>query len=136
MVSAASESDEALLRRFVAGEAEAFGTLLQRYNTPVYSFVLRSVRDKDRAKDITQDVFTKVVQNASSFAGDAKFSTWLYSIARNACIDHSRKMRFRRHQSLDAPAMDGGTPRIEQVASAAPGTRLITDTACSPSASS
>ncbi len=102
-------SDEELLRRFNQGDADAFATLVGRYQRPLYNFILRSVRRTDRADELLQDVFMKVVQRSQDFKGNSKFSTWLYTIARNLCIDHSRKMVFRRHKSLDAPTRsDGG----------------------------
>lgn len=117
-----SESDEDLLARFNVGDARAFELLLERYRTPIYTFVLRSVRDPDRARDLTQDVFLRVVQRAEGFEGKSKFSTWLYTIARNLCIDTSRKMVFRRHRSLDAPLGDddGNAALVERVASSEP----------------
>lgn len=111
-------SDEALLERFNGGDSAAFETLLQRYERAIYNFVLRSVRDRDRARDLTQDVFLKVVQRSEQFRGQSKFSTWLYTIARNVCIDHGRKMVFRRHKSLDEPLRDdegGGSSLLDRV---------------------
>ena len=96
-------SDEELLRRFNDGDAEAFATLVRRYERPLYNFILRSVRRRERADELLQDVFLKVVQRSRDFKGNSKLSTWIYTIARNLCIDHSRKMVFRRHKSLDAP---------------------------------
>ncbi len=104
--------DEALLVRFQNGDTAAFEVLLKRYERAVFNFILRSVRDKDRARDLVQDVFLRVVQRASQFKGNSKFSTWLYTIARNICIDHSRKMVFRRHRSLDAPTRDDDGGRL------------------------
>ncbi|MCB9603623.1 MAG: RNA polymerase sigma factor [Sandaracinus sp.] len=103
--------DEALLERFRGGDAEAFETLLGRYERPLYNFVLRSVRDPEKAADLVQDVFLRVIQRSDQFQGQSKLSTWLYSIARNLCIDHGRRMVFRRHRSLDAPIGrdDGGS---------------------------
>jgi RNA polymerase sigma-70 factor (ECF subfamily) len=59
------------------------------------------------------------VQRASDFKHEARFSTWLYTIARNLCIDHSRKMKLRRHPSLDAPTetSDGSRTLLEVVPS-------------------
>lgn len=107
MTSAEDITDEELLRRFNQGDANAFAELVGRYQRPLYNFILRSVRRRDRADELLQDVFTKVVQRSQDFKGNSKFSTWLYTIARNLCIDHSRKMVFRRHQSLDAPSRPG-----------------------------
>ena len=100
-------SDEELLRRFNEGDPDAFEALVRRYERPLYNFILRSVRKKERADELLQDVFLKVVQRSSDFKGNSKLSTWLYTIARNLCIDHSRKMVFRRHRSLDAPGRSG-----------------------------
>lgn len=100
-------ADEELLRRFNEGEAEAFELLVRRYERPLYNFILRSVRRRERADELLQDVFLKVVQRSQDFKGQSKFSTWLYTIARNLCIDHSRKMVFRRHKSLDAATRAG-----------------------------
>jgi RNA polymerase sigma-70 factor (ECF subfamily) len=97
-------SDEELLKRFNEGDADAFEVLVRRYERPLYNFILRSVRRKDGADELLQDVFLKVVQRSRDFKGNSKLSTWLYTIARNLCIDHSRKMVFRRHKSLDAPS--------------------------------
>jgi RNA polymerase sigma-70 factor (ECF subfamily) len=105
-------SDEELLRRYLGGEAEAFRPLIQRYEKPIYNFILRSVRRPDRAEEILQDTFLKVVQRAHDFKGQSKFSTWLFTIARNLCIDHSRKMVFRRHRSLDARTDAGEGPTL------------------------
>lgn len=98
-----SLEDEELLSRFNDGDASAFEVLLERYRRPVFNFILRSVRQKDRAEELLQDVFLRVVQRSGDFKGESRFSTWLYTIARNTCIDHGRKMQFRRHRSLDAP---------------------------------
>ena len=112
-------SDEELLARFNDGDAGAFEVLLGRHRRPLFNFVLRSVRNRDQAEELLQDVFLRVVQRSEDFKGQSKFSTWLYTIARNLCIDHSRKMQFRRHKSLDAPTRgkdDEGPSLLERVA--------------------
>jgi RNA polymerase sigma-70 factor (ECF subfamily) len=117
-------SDDELLGRFAGGEAAAFAVLLSRYQAPVFNFIARTVRDTDAAADLLQEVFTRVIQHSADFNRASKFSTWLYAIARNMCIDHARRMTHRRHASLDASgpngrtASDGGTaaPWVERVA--------------------
>ena len=94
-------SDEVLMLQFQGGDRDAFAVLVRRHKTPIFNFVLRQVRGKTTAEDLTQDVFVRVVQNASTFKHEARFTTWVYSIARNLCIDHLRKMSLRRHPSLD-----------------------------------
>lgn len=123
MTQPPTPSDEELLRRFDDGDATAFEELVRRYERPLYNFILRSVRRRERADELLQDVFMKVVQRSSDFKGNSKFSTWLYTIARNLCIDHSRKMVFRRHKSLDAPGRSGpgdeGPTLLDRTAGAA-----------------
>jgi RNA polymerase sigma-70 factor (ECF subfamily) len=115
-------SDETLLRRFIDGDADAFEVLVRRFQRPLFNFILRSVRDPDRSEELLQEVFLKVVQRASEFQGTSKVSTWIYTIARNLCIDTSRKMVFRRHRSLDAPTGDDpdGPTMLDRVAAATP----------------
>lgn len=105
-------TDEVLMMRFQAGDRSAFTALVRRHKTPIYNFILRLVRSASAAEDLAQDVFVKVVQSAADFKHESRFSTWAYTIARNICIDHLRKMSFRQHPSLDqaqGEAQDGPT---------------------------
>ncbi len=107
-------ADEELLRRFNGGRAEAFELLLSRYERPLFNFILRHVSERTRAEELLQDSFLRVIERSKEFKGESKFSTWLYTIARNLCIDESRKMVFRRHKSLDAQLSgeDGDGPAL------------------------
>jgi RNA polymerase sigma-70 factor (ECF subfamily) len=114
-------SDEELLRRFNQGDETAFERLVHRYEQALFNFILRSTRDPDQAAELLQEVFLKVVQKSGEFQHQSKVSTWLYTIARNLCIDTSRKMVFRRHRSLDAPAgTEDDAALVDRIAS--PGT--------------
>lgn len=95
--------DEALMQAFCTGDAASFETLVSRHQRGVYNFLLRSVGQKARAEELLQEVFLRVVRSKARYTPSAKFTTWLYSIARNLCVDESRRARFRKHQSLDAP---------------------------------
>jgi RNA polymerase sigma-70 factor, ECF subfamily len=112
-------TDEMLMVRYQRGDREAFAALVRRYKNPIFNFVFRQVRSGNTAEDVTQDVFLRVVQNAAEFKHEARFSTWLYTIARNLCVDHLRKQSHRRHPSLDQP-VSGDTadarPLLDQVA--------------------
>ena len=115
--------DEELVRRFNGGDPAAFEVLLQRYRRPLYNFILRYVRDRESAEDLLQDAFLRVIQRSDEFKGESKFTTWLYTIARNLCIDSQRKMSYRRHRSLDAPTpgKDADGPNLlERIASEQP----------------
>ncbi|HEY0467540.1 MAG TPA: RNA polymerase sigma factor [Polyangiaceae bacterium] len=99
-------TDEMLMVRYQRGERKAFVELVRRHNRPIYNFVLRQLRVPSVAEDVTQDVFLRLVQNAAEFKHEARFLTWLYTIARNLCIDQLRKLSHRRHASLDQPQSD------------------------------
>src|SRR5579862_3250336 len=104
------------MSRFQGGERMAFTLLVRRHQTPLYNFALRQLRSGPAAEEVVQEAFVRVVQNAGEFKNAARFSSWLYTIARNLCIDSMRKGGLRRHPSLDephrsqhAPGGDGAT---------------------------
>lgn len=102
-------SDEALMEAFRDGDARAFETLVGRHQRGVFNYLLRSVRNRGRAEELLQEVFLRVVKSKDRYERTAKLTTWLYAIARNLCVDESRRARFRDHKSLDAsrPGKDG-----------------------------
>jgi RNA polymerase sigma-70 factor, ECF subfamily len=106
------ESDEALMTAYRAGETRAFGKLLARYEKPIWNFLRRFSRDAEAAEDLLQEVFLRVVKDAqeseAAWKGNAKFSTWLYTIARNLCIDRARRAVHREAASLDGAGSSGG----------------------------
>ncbi len=108
---------------FKSGDARAFGTLVARHRQPVFNFILRYVGHRQRAEDLLQETWLKVVRSSSEWEPKARFTTWVYTIARNLCVDSARKEAFRATDSLDAPAPgdDGaeGRARGELVADGA-----------------
>jgi RNA polymerase sigma-70 factor (ECF subfamily) len=112
-------TDEVLMVRFQAGDRSAFALLVRRHQAPLFNFALRHLRSRPAAEEVVQDAFVRVVQNAAEFKHEARFSTWLYTIARNLCIDQIRKRALRRHPSLDEPkrSEEGDGPTLgEQTA--------------------
>jgi RNA polymerase sigma-70 factor (ECF subfamily) len=97
------EADEDLMVQYQRGEVRAFEILLTRHRRPVYNFILRFVGDKETAEDLLQEAFLRVIKGADAYKRQAKFTTWLYTIARNLCVDQSRRRKHRKHASLDAP---------------------------------
>ncbi len=96
-------SDEQLMLAFKSGDARAFATLVQRHRGPVYNFILRFVGHRQRAEDVLQETWLKVIRNSREWHPAARFTTWLYTVARNLCVDAARKEGFRKTESLDAP---------------------------------
>lgn len=101
------------------GDATAFAELVTRHEKPLWSFLRRQVQGDAVAEDLLQETFMRVIHGAASYRPNAKFSTWLYTIARNLCIDHARKQKHRRAFSLDghaghAPSEEDSSPRLHE----------------------
>ncbi|MGZ6140857.1 MAG: RNA polymerase sigma factor [Myxococcaceae bacterium] len=104
--------DEDLMRRFQRGDARAFPELVRRHRGAVFAFVLRWTQDRARAEDILQETWLKVVRASVDWSPRARFTTWLYTIARNACVDGARRERARAAEPLEAERLpaEGGDP--------------------------
>jgi RNA polymerase sigma-70 factor (ECF subfamily) len=89
------QEDKELVRRCLKGEKEAFGTILDRYEKPIYNLVLRMVNDRDDAADLTQTIFVKAYEKLDTYDERFKFFSWLYKIAVNTALNF---ISHRRHQ--------------------------------------
>ncbi len=108
-----AERDEELVRRFKAGEPEAFTDLVRRHQHRVYSVCLRMLGDADAAADVAQDTFIAVLRKLDGFRGDAAFTTWLHRVVVNACYDELRRTRRRPMLHVladDGPEHEAGPP--------------------------
>ena len=83
-------SDEQLMLAYAGGDAAAFEALYARHKGPLYRFVLRSVKTPAQAEEIFQEVWMRAIEARARYAPQAKFSTWLYTIAHNRLVDHWR----------------------------------------------
>jgi RNA polymerase sigma factor (sigma-70 family) len=84
------ETDEELMGRMAHGDLNAMGLLFERHHGRVLSLCHRMTGDAHVAEDLAQECFLRVLRYASSFRGEAAFSTWLYRLTRNVCLDHLR----------------------------------------------
>lgn len=99
--------DVELMRRVKRGDREAFAALVERYQQPVMNVVYRTVGDMTEAEDLAQQTFVQVWKSAARYREDARFSTWLYTIARNLCLNELRRRSRHPAESLDAPLTEG-----------------------------
>lgn len=76
------------------GDEKAFAELMSRYRKPVYHMILKMVKNQDDAADLTIEAFAKAFRNLKKFNPDYTFSTWLFRIATNNCIDFIRKKKL------------------------------------------
>jgi RNA polymerase sigma-70 factor (ECF subfamily) len=96
-------ADEVLMLRYKEGDLEAFEILLERYQQPLFSFVLRFCNDYHQAEDLVQEVFLRLIKSAKTYEPKAKFSTYIYTFAHNICIDNFRRGKKRKTTSLSQP---------------------------------
>ena len=90
------EPDPRTIRAAAAGDEQAFTTLMRDAQPHVWRFVRHLLGDDDMAADVTQETFIRVHRSLSRFRFDARFSTWLFQIARNATVDEQRRMGRRQ----------------------------------------
>ena len=84
-------SDQELMRLVQAGDVSPASEIYDRYSSRIYNFAFRFLKNSEAAEDATQEVFVKMLKHANQFHGDAKLSTWLFSITANWCRDYLRK---------------------------------------------
>ncbi len=94
-------SDQELMRIVQAGDFSPASEIYDRYSSRIYNFAFRFLRNSEAAEDATQEVFVKMLKHANQFHGDAKLSTWLFSITANWCRDYLRKADNKPKESDD-----------------------------------
>lgn len=109
-----------LVRKAAAGDGDAFEQLVLSYEKAIYNLCLRMCGNSDDAMDLAQETFLKAWRNLGAFRGDAAFSTWLYRLCSNVCIDHLRREGKRKVIPLHTED-DDGEERTIDVADPAPG---------------
>jgi len=92
--SAKAQKDFLLVDAAKEGEQKAFAELMQRYNKPVYHMILKMIKKPNDAEDLTIEAFAKAFKNLEKFNPQYTFSTWLFRIATNNCIDFIRKKKL------------------------------------------
>lgn len=107
-------SDEQLLADLRAGELAAFDRLYERYERRLFGYIRRIVADQARAEDILQEVFMKVLQDATFDPERGRFSAWLFKVARNACLMELRRTR-RRDAAYDRVPEPLAAPDLDEV---------------------
>lgn len=107
-----THNDADLIERLKGGEKQALDSLMQRYQKPVYFFILRYVHNEDLAYDLTQESFFRVYTRVKSYKSEYRFSTWLYQIALNLCRDHGRKQSLRKFFSFNDEQVKGNSTSL------------------------
>jgi RNA polymerase sigma-70 factor (ECF subfamily) len=91
----APDPDARLMLRFKDGDTEAFEQLFSRHTRAMINFAYRFVRNRELAEELAQEIFLRVYEGAAGYHARAKFTTWLYRIATNVCLNEIRRPHFR-----------------------------------------
>ncbi|MGV3773489.1 MAG: RNA polymerase sigma factor [Verrucomicrobiales bacterium] len=108
------DPDAALMLRVKQGDTAAFEELVEKYKQPITNLLYRNLRDATEAEDLAQNVFIQVYKSADRYRADAKFSTWLYTIARNLCLNEIRRRSRHPADSLDQMTAPDGEHTAKQ----------------------
>jgi RNA polymerase sigma-70 factor, ECF subfamily len=100
-MSVQPDPDAVLMLRVKRGDRAAFTELVEKYKQPVLNFVFRSLRNETEAEDVAQNVFLQVYKSRARYERTAKFSTWLFTIARNLCLNEIRRRSRHPAESLE-----------------------------------
>ncbi len=88
------QNDNEIISKVLAGDYQAYGQLVNRYQDYVFTLSLRMVKNREDAEEVAQDVFIKAYKYLADFRGASKFTTWLYTIVNNTCISFLRKKKI------------------------------------------
>ncbi|NND50908.1 MAG: RNA polymerase sigma factor [Flavobacteriaceae bacterium] len=92
-------NDHVYIDKILNGDTNAFSILVDRYKDLVYTLALRMMKSKEEAEEVSQDAFIKIYKSLSKFKGDSKFSTWVYRVTYNTCLDRLKKNK-RQQQTV------------------------------------
>lgn len=120
--AAEAERDHGLVARARRGDEQAFALLVARYGQPILSICVASTVDAAEAEDLSQEIFVAAWRHLGRFRGESSFSTWLFALARNACIDRARRARrgplvglpddYADRSAYDHPAAAGSAREV------------------------
>ena len=114
-------ADQIIINKILEGDTNAFAQLVDRYKDLVFTLALRMVKNREEAEEVSQDTFIKAFKSLDKFKGKSKFSTWIYRVAYNTCLDRLKKIKreynvvaideFTEHQ---VKTLDNALDKMEQ----------------------
>jgi RNA polymerase sigma-70 factor (ECF subfamily) len=117
--SVAPHDEQECIRLAAQGDSNAFGELVRLHERTVYNLCLRFMRDPHAAEDMAQDAFLKAFRRIRTFRGRSAFSTWLYRLTVNTCLDELAKRKRRRAYTLEEAPIPAEMPAPERSETAA-----------------
>src|SRR5437588_12144538 len=109
------DPDAALMLLVKQGDRDAFAALVEKYKQPIMNLVYRTLSDATEAEDLAQHVFLQVYKSAHRYQVSAKFSTWIFTIARNLCLNEIRRRSRHPAESLDEVSAENEDQPLRKV---------------------
>ncbi|MCL6217593.1 RNA polymerase sigma factor [Zunongwangia pacifica] len=100
------KKDQFIIDQILGGDKQLFSVLVDRYKKLVFTLCLRMLKNREEAEEVAQDSFVKIYKSLGKFKGESKFSTWVYRVTYNNCLDFL-KARKRKFKELSVDAYDG-----------------------------
>src|SRR5918997_4404228 len=116
----AGTSDEQIVERALAGDVDAFGEIVRRWERRIFALAYGMLGREEEARDATQETFVSAYRNLRGFRGEAKVSSWLHRIAVNHCVSRQRRAYVRAETALDGQVEARGESFLATPAQASP----------------
>jgi len=110
------DADAALMLRVREGDLEAFEALVEKHKQAIHNFVSRTIGDPTEAEDLTQNVFVQAYKSAARYKAEARFTTWLFTIARNLCLNEIRRRTRHPLDSIESSQSEEESTAVRQYA--------------------
>lgn len=107
--------DQHYIDLVVNGNSNAFATLVDRYKDMIYTLALKMMNSKEEAEEIAQDSFIKIFNSLNKFKGESKFSTWIYKVTYNTCLDALKKKKKQNNVSFIEDFSEHQTKALESI---------------------
>lgn len=107
--------DELLMLQYAEGDIGAFERLLERHRRPLFGYLCRMLGNRQLAEDTFQEVFVRIIHSRRHYQQGTKFTSWLYRIAHNSCIDVFRREKYRKTESLNEPLQNGDETTLQDM---------------------
>ena len=88
-----TNNDQKIINQILEGDSSAFSVLVDNYKDLVFTLAMRMIKNREEAEEVSQDTFIKVYKSLNKFKGNSKFSTWIYRVAYNTCLDRLKKLK-------------------------------------------
>jgi len=92
-----TNQDQIIIHQILKGDTKAFAVLVDRYKNLVFTLALQMLKNREEAEEVSQDTFIKVFKKLKNFKGDSKFSTWIYRIGYNTCLDRIKSNKRKQN---------------------------------------